>query len=388
MKSDQSLAENHTRPKPSTKQEHQEQPAVHVQAQEMVAPEQSSIEEQRVLPESDVTREKHLEAGKSSKQKSLLPHPLWVLVQKEVSDHIRSWRYIILLILIGLTCLGSLYTGMSTIRDAIINEEVEGAFVFLKLFTASDGTLPPFITFIGFLGPLLGIALGFDAINAERNKGTLIRILAQPVPRDYILNIKLVSGLIVTGALLFALGFLVMGSGILLIGIPPTPAEFLRILCFLLLSVIYVGFWLNLSILCSVFFRQAATSALACIAVWLFFSVFYNMIVNLLATARFDSQDATAGMNTLEHIQFVQLLERFSPSQLFSDATTTLLLPNVRSLGPLTLEQLYLAIPSPLPLGQSLLLVWPQLTGLLAVTMLCFALSYVRFMRQDIRARQ
>ena len=52
-------------------------------------------------------------------------------------------------------------------------------------------------------------------------------------------------------------------------------------------------------------------------------------------------------------------------------------MPSVRSLGPLTMEQVQGAIPSPLPLGQSLLVVWPQLTGLIAATVICFALSYV-----------
>ena len=66
-------------------------------------------------------------------------------------------------------------------------------------------------------------------------------------------------------------------------------------------------------------------------------------------------------------------LLRFAPSQLFSDATTTLLMPSVRSLGPLTMEQVHGAIPSPLPLGQSLIVVWPQLTGLIAATVVCFA---------------
>ena len=62
-------------------------------------------------------------------------------------------------------------------------------------------------------------------------------------------------------------------------------------------------------------------------------------------------------------------------------------MPSVRSLGPLTMEQIQGAIPSPLPLGQSLLLVWPQVTGLIAATIVCFALSYVAFMRIEIRSR-
>jgi ABC-2 type transport system permease protein len=45
------------------------------------------------------------------------------------------------------------------------------------------------------------------------------------------------------------------------------------------------------------------------------------------------------------------------------------------------------AIPGPLPLGQSLLLVWPQLTGLIALTLICFILSYLAFMRREIRSR-
>jgi len=75
------------------------------------------------------------------------------------------------------------------------------------------------------------------------------------------------------------------------------------------------------------------------------------------------------------------------PNQLFKEATTTLLMPSVRSLGPLTMEQVYGTIPGPLPLGQSLLLVWPQVIGLIAATVICFALSYLSFMRREIRSR-
>lgn len=313
-------------------------------------------------------------------------HPFWVIVQKEIADHVRSWRFIILVFLLFLTCIGSLYTAMMTIRDAVPKDDSVNSFLFLKLFTISDGTLPPFITFVGFLGPLLGIGMGFDAINAERNKGTLSRLLSQPIYRDYVINAKFVAALLVIGALLFALGFLVMGMGLLAIGIPPSPEEFWRMVFFLVLSVFYISFWLGLAILCSVRFRQSATSALSSIAVWLFFSVFFTMIVNLIANATAPTAAVTAE-SVIGHQQLIQSLSRLSPSQLFSEATTTLLTPSVRSLGPLTMEQIYGAIPSPLPLGQSLLLVWPQVTGLIAATMLMFAVSYLLFMRQEIRSR-
>lgn len=317
-------------------------------------------------------------------------HPFWAIVQKEVADYIHSWRINILFAIIALTCLGSLYTAVMTIRDTASEAETNDVFqnsdLFLKLFTVSDGTLPTFIAFVGFLGPLLGIALGFDAINSERNNGTLVRMLAQPIPRDYVINAKFVAALFVVTSLFFVLGFLVMGLGILITGIPPTPEEFWRIVFFLIASIVYVAFWLNLGILFSVRFKQAATSALASIAVWLFFSVFYSMIVQLIVRAT-----APSSVENVEQLlgyqQFVQNLMRLSPSQLFTEATTTLLSPSVRTLGPLTMEQVAGAIPNPLPLGQSLLLIWPQLTGLIALTTICFGVSYVLFMRQEIRSR-
>src|SRR5690606_16046312 len=323
----------------------------------------------------------------SNREERRPAHPFRVLVAKEVSDHIRSWRFIILLSLILLTCVSSLYTSMSGISKAIAKPgDPESAFLFLKLFTLSDGSLPPFHVFVGFLGPLLGISLGFDAINSEQNAGTLSRVMAQPIHRDYLINAKFAGALIVISTLFFALGLGVMGLGIIIIGIPPTPQELLRIFLFLFLSILYVAFWLNLAIFFSIRFRQAATSALTAIAVWLFFTVFYQIIISLIAKAIIP----TAAADTYQSLSYQKLISdllRIVPSQLYSDATTTLLMPSVRSLGPLTMEQVYGAIPSPLPIGESLAIVWPQLTGLVAITILCFAGSYYLFMRREIRSR-
>src|SRR5437667_260986 len=55
--------------------------------------------------------------------------------------------------------------------------------------------------------------------------------------------------------------------------------------------------------------------------------------------------------------------------------------------GPVFITQLEGAVlNSPLPVGQSLLLAWPQFTGLLAGVLLLFAGSYVLFQRQEVRA--
>jgi ABC-2 type transport system permease protein len=313
-------------------------------------------------------------------------HPFRVILNKEIADHVRSWRFIILIAIIVLTCLGSLYTALTNIGQAVKPNDPEGTFFFLKLFTITDGSLPSFVVFVSFLGPLLGISLGFDAVNSEQNNRTLSRVMSQPIYRDYLLNAKFAASLIVISVMFFALGFLVLGLGLVAIGIPPTAEEFARIILFLVISILYVAFWLNLAILFSVMFRQPATSALSGIAVWLFFSVFYVMIVNLILKAEAPSPYASQNQ-IISFEEFRLFLLRIMPNQLFSDATTTLLMPSVRSLGPLTVEQVYGTIPGPLPLSQSLLIVWPQVTGLISATIICFVLSYISFMRREIRSR-
>lgn len=312
--------------------------------------------------------------------------PFSVMVRKEVADHIRSWRFIVLLLLVVLTFFGSMYISLSNISRAVGNAgDPDHLFLYLKLLTITDGTLPPFHVFVSFLGPLLGIGLGFDAINAEQNNGTLTRLLAQPVYRDNLLLAKFTGALIVVSVLFLSLGLLMIGGGLLFTGVKIEPQEFLRILCFIILSIIYIGFWLSLSILLSVIFKQAATSALTAIGIWLFFTIFYQILLNLIVKAFLPDPALLSQEEVAKYNNVILTFLRFVPSQLYTDGTTTLLMPSVRSLGPLSMEQMANAIPAPLSLRDSLLIVWPQLCGLTAATMVCFALAYYLFMRREIR---
>lgn len=309
-----------------------------------------------------------------------------VLVRKEIADYISSWKFVVLLLLILLTCSASLYSSLQVLRKSIpAPDDPNAAFFFLKIFTQSDGSLPSFHVFVGFLGPLLGICLGFDAVNSEFNNRSISRLLAQPIYRDSLLNAKFMGALAVIAGLFAVLLLLTAGVAILWTGLLPSSEEIWRLLAFLLLSVVYVGFWLNVSILFSTMWRHPATSALVSIAIWLFFTVFYPLIVNVVAQQMAPGRYASYQEIT-SYQEFIITLTRFAPNQLFDDATSTLLMPSIRSLGPLSFEQVQGAIPSPLPVWESVKVVWAQLTALLSITLLCFAASYYSFMRKEIRA--
>ena len=311
----------------------------------------------------------------------------WVMVRKEVGDLVHSWRFIILAVLILLTFTGSMYISLSNIGKAVSQEQdANHLFIYLKLLTTSDGgTLPTFHVFISFLGPLLGIALGFDAVNSEQANGTLIRLMAQPVYRDNIILAKFTSAIIVVATLFLSLCLLMVGAGMLVTGVPIEPAEIVRILFFVLLTVMYVGFWLTLSLFFSIQFRQSSTSALAAIAVWLFFTVFYPIILQMAAKAILPDPATLSQEEMAYYNNILMNFLRFIPNQLYTDASTILLMPSVRSLGPLTMEQITGALPAPLSTRDSLLIVWPQVSGLLSCTILCFAWAYSIFMRREIR---
>ncbi len=65
-----------------------------------------------------------------------------------------------------------------------LRDELQGTakptLVFLLLFT-SPGKFFSLIQFIAFFGPLIGIVLGFDAINKERSSRTLSKVVSQPI---------------------------------------------------------------------------------------------------------------------------------------------------------------------------------------------------------------
>ena len=307
---------------------------------------------------------------------------LWAVVAKEMADHLTSARMHILELLILLTATGTVYTTLQELRTTVGQDP----FLFLKLFTTARDPLPAFVGFLGFLVPLMAIALAFDTINGEFNRRTLSRVLAQPVYRDALLFGKFLAGLFTLALVLTAIWLLIMGLGILRLGLPPDGEEVARSLWFLVVTIFYGGIWLAVALVFSIVFRQPATAALASIATWLFFTVFWGMIASILAQVLRPVQFGLP-QEVLAQAQLELALAHLSPNTLYAEATLALLRPTVRALGlvlPIQLEGAVLG--TPLPLSQSLLLIWPQLTGLVAATILLFALGYVLFQRQEIRA--
>jgi len=304
------------------------------------------------------------------------------ILRKELADYFTSIRFIVLFILVLFAVAAGLVAASQGIRGANLPE----GFVFLGLFTTSGSVVPSLVTLIVLLVPIIGIALGFDAINSERTGGTLSRILSQPVFRDSLINGKFLAGVVTLSIMVGTMLLLVSGYGLSMIGVPPTAGEIVRLFIYLFLTIIFGAFWMGLAILFSVLLRRVAASLLISLAFWLFFSIFILLIAPAIANALVPTADGSAA-EIIRNTELRQMMLRFSPNTLFSEATTALLLPVVvGSFGVITQSQAAYMLPNPISLGQSLLLIWPHITSLVSLSAICFAISYVLFMKQEIRA--
>lgn len=307
-----------------------------------------------------------------------------VVASKELADHLYSGRFVVLLAVLGIATAAAVFAASGGIRD--VAPDAEGiTALFLKLFTVTVDPVPfPLIIFVSLLAPLLGIMFGFDSINGERAQGTLPRLLSQPIHRDEVILGKFVAGISVIAVILSALVVFVAGVGIFRLGVTPTLSEVTRLLVWLLFAVVYVAFWQGLATLVSVRTVRAATSALVPVGVWLVLALFGGFIFGAIADVFAPADGTQAGL--LSNARAEHLISQASPITLFQEGSTVLLDPEVRSTGLLTLEQVDRAIVSELDLAQSLGVVWPQMVVLLAMTAALFALAYVSFMRQEVRA--
>jgi ABC-2 type transport system permease protein len=278
---------------------------------------------------------------------------LKTIIKKELADHFSSYRFTIIFALIAMLSL--------------------------------------IMQFVAFFGPLVGLVLGFDTINRERNEGTLSKLLSQPIYRDVVINGKFLAGVVMIAVMMISIVLVITGLGLLIMGIVPGVEELWRIFIYLIISIIYISLWLGVAILFSIVFRSTATSALAALAMWIFFSFFVSLGANVLANALSSDTTESDPDKVLQRAKIVKAFSLTSPMELYTDATATIIDPmrkstrSMVSVGPM--ESISMArFSGPLPLSQSILIVVPYIISLIAITVICFAISYTVFMRQEIRS--
>jgi ABC-2 type transport system permease protein len=310
--------------------------------------------------------------------------PGWITIAgKEFTDHLLTARLYVLLIILGIAALIPLYFAADQIRAVAASASITPA-VFLFLFRLAPEGVPILRVdlWISIAAPLLGVAFAFDAINGERHEGTLPRLLSQPIHRDDVINGKFAAGLAIISVVLVGVVLIIGGFGMIRLGIVPALSEAVRVIIWLLVTILYVAFWLAFGLLLSVVIRRAATSALVAFGTWLFVAIpfFGPFLIGFVASV-LAPDDPNAR----------HFIGQFLPSTLYGDITEVILNPTVQTTARTITASQYLQAQnffpdSALSVVQSVVLIWPAIVTLFALTIGCFVLAYTRFMRQEVRA--
>ena len=304
--------------------------------------------------------------------------------RKEIADHFGSKRYLILFALILLLSTLSAYQGAEYIRN---NPEAG----FLAIFSGARFGFS-FVQLMVLFGPLLGLALGFDAINKERTSGTLSILLSQPIFRDSVINGKFLAGAAALATLTVSTIGIMCGLAIPMLGFGPTLEGASRVVLISSLTVLYLAFWLSLGLLFSVLTKKTSTSMLASVATWLFFMIVINILAFLIASfivpmpsGMFRPGDLEGqGFDLLQSPEYLELMRRriavtstilkVSPINLYSEASLTIL-GVVRVLPGM-------GAPS---VASGLAAIWANIAAIAVGLAVCFAASYMKFLRSEIR---
>jgi ABC-2 type transport system permease protein len=247
-----------------------------------------------------------------------------------------------------------------------------------------------------FFGPLLGLALGFDAINKERANGTLSILLGQPIYRDSVINGKFLAGAAALSTITVGTIVILSGLAIPMLGFGPTGAEALKIMTLTLLTVVYLVFWLTLGILYSVLTKKTSTSIMASIATWLIFSIVISILASVISGMmiplpggefRMGGQQGGVRVSpefreTLQKRQALQSnIQKLSPTNLYAEAASDILGVAGGFLHGMGFQEFQRT----LTLTEALMANWANIATLAVGVVICFSASYMRFLRSEIR---
>lgn len=132
-----------------------------------------------------------------------------------------------------------------------------------------------------FLLPIFILAMTYDLLSSEQERGTLAMILAHPVALREFIAAKLIARAAVILTVIIGFGFLAM----LTVGSQLETAEtWLRFGLWIIATLLYSMFWFALAVLVNLYGRSSATNGTILAGAWLILVVIVPTLISLVAT--------------------------------------------------------------------------------------------------------
>lgn len=274
------------------------------------------------------------------------------------------------------------------------------------------------VIFFTFLGMILGAAMGFDQISKEKDEGSLKFLISSPIYRDAVINGKAI-GAIATLAVALAAAFLLAIAIVMIRGVVPGFDDMVRIAAFFVAALLYCTVFFAIAMMMSTVTRSTSMSVICTVGlvvVLIIFSILALIVSGVIAQSIIGpappldygslmnnstgSINVSSMMSNSEYMNYTNKL--VSMEFQISDTITTVSPVNdfggmmglgIGGIGNAILSKTpvqsltLMATPSSkqISLLDSLASVWTKILVLIVEMVVAFAISYVAFMRMDIR---
>ena len=269
------------------------------------------------------------------------------------------------------------------------------------------------VLYFTIVGMFLGAVMGFDRISAEKEEGSIKFLAISPLYRDAIINGKTI-GAIATLAVALAASILLIIAIAIFQGVIPGFDDLLRIGLFFLVALVYCTVFFGIAMMLSVIVKTTSLAAICtggAIILIIGYTVMSLVIASFVAASAagtpppgyYDAMTNTTNVSgLLENKAFMNYTMNEEMSLIQTEDTLTTIMPTsdfggLAGLGPggiaysiLSTEGNSLSMNVGKPVTQvslldSLASVWVKILIFLVYLIVPFAISYVVFMRLDIR---
>ncbi|MFZ3170710.1 MAG: ABC transporter permease subunit [Carboxydocellales bacterium] len=312
-----------------------------------------------------------------------------VIAIKEFRDIFRTKTFVIILGLLFFMSMVTVILGSAQVHQKV--DAYQKSIEFLKSLGRTE--LPPmpnlnpiavsknFVNYIGMIGALLAMILGYNAISKERKNGTLTLILSRPIYRDQLINGKILGNVMVLLTILVVIGGSTIAFINLTSGVTLTSTEIIKIILFFGMSLLYLLIFFALAFWMTIKIPQKNNAILLTIIIWLVVAFIFPQVGD---TMDLDNQlpggfFAQMGMTKTQEKQVVSKfhwyetvrdgIEEMSPTKHYERMSFALLGIKPEFIDNTPLEVVKLK--------------WLNLVGLTIPTLILLILSYVEFLKKS-----
>ena len=323
---------------------------------------------------------------------------LAIISLKELSDHVTSRRFILILIITCLVLGIAAANGVTDYNNALERYKVgDASSLFIPSVLYAFGKITDSIGLEG-LGAIIGIAIGFDLIAGEREGRSLKTILSQPLYRDELINGKAIGG-ISTLAIITLAGFLTILAIFLIISIVPSFEEVFLIGVIWFITLLHMISYFSMALMSSVLAKTSSGALI--ISLIILFIMMYIIPVGggELGTYLLGPEPKDIGYEPDSQLQanyenaaseINDFFNLFSVQSVYNDITSPITDPSFYVMNRIDTSgySLDLDIEDNIEKPSLLGIIgdkWVKIIVFIMLPIVFFGIAYVKFMRMDLR---